>query len=304
MIRRREPMKRAMTFLAAALAWVAVAPTSAEEVAMYGGSPSRNMVSSETGLPGNWDVDTGLNVLWRQPAGSQSYAGPVVAGGRVFIGTNNEGQRDPAIQGDKGVIMAFAAKDGEFLWQSVHDKLPDGRVHDWPLQGVCSTPTVDGDRLYYVSNRAEIVCADTEGFRDGENDGPVTDETPATEISEDVLWRLDMIGELDVFPHNLAAGNPLVIGDLLYTVTGNGVDEGHVNIPSPLAPSFLAVDKTSGEVVWESDAPGLHILHGQWSNPAYGEAGGRAQVVFPGGDGWLYPFDPQSGEPIWKFDCN
>lgn len=298
MSRRIAPV---MAVLAAA-AGIAAAP--AVERAMFGGTPSRNMVSAETGLPADWDVETGRNVLWSEPLGSQAYGGPVVAGGKVFVGTNNEGRRDPSIDGDRGVVMAFDAKTGAFLWQAAHAKLPAGRVHDWPLQGVCSTPTVEGDRLYYVSNRAEIVCADTEGFRDGENDGPVTDETPATQIAEDVLWRLDMIGELDVFPHNLAAGNPLVIGDLLYTVTGNGVDEGHVNIPSPLAPSFLALDKRSGEVVWESAAPGLQILHGQWSNPAYGEAGGREQVVFPGGDGWLYSFDPRTGEPIWKFDCN
>ena len=74
--------------------------------------------------------------------------------------------------------MAFDATDGEFLWQAAHAKLPAGRVNDWPLQGICSTPAVEGDRVYYVSNRAEVVAADTEGFRDGENDGPFTDEKP------------------------------------------------------------------------------------------------------------------------------
>lgn len=255
----------------------------AQDVAMFGGSPERNMVSNDTGLPDAWDIKTGENVKWRQPLGSQSYGGPVVAGGRVFVGTNNESQRNPDIKGDKGVVMAFAAEDGEFLWQLVHDKLPDGRVHDWPLQGVCSTPYVEGDRLYYVSNRAQVVRARTDG---------------------EIEWQLDMIGELDVFPHNLAAGNPLVIDDVVYTVTGNGVDEGHINIPAPYAPSFLAVDKHTGKVVWESDLPGDGILHGQWSNPAYAVIDGRAQVIFPGGDGWVYSLAPDTGEVLWKFDAN
>ena len=56
--------------------------------------------------------------------------------------------------------------------------------------------------------------------------------------------------------------------------------------------------------MWESDAPGGEILHGQWSNPAYGVIGGRAQVIFPGGDGWLYSLEPETGELLWKFDCN
>jgi outer membrane protein assembly factor BamB len=295
-----------LAVLIALAAAVCGAPAGAQtgEVAMYGNTPSRNMVSDETGLPSTWNLATGENVKWTQPLGSQSYAGPIVAGGTVYVGTNNEGLRNPATTGDRGVVMAFSAADGAFLWQSSHQKLTAGRVNDWPLQGVCSTPYVEGDRLYYVSNRAEVVCADTKGFRDGENDGPFTGETAASETDEDIVWTLDMIDELDVFPHNLAAGNPLIVGDLLFTVTGNGVDEGHVNIPAPLAPSFIAINKTTGELVWESSLPAEHILHGQWSNPAYGEAGGRKQVVFPGGDGWLYSFDPASGELIWKFDCN
>ena len=152
--------------------------------------------------------------------------------------------------------MAFDVKDGKFLWQAAHPKLPAGRVNDWPLQGICSTPAIEGDRIWYVSNRAEVICADTEGFRDKENDGPVKDEAETSEIDEDVIWKLDMIGELDVFPHNLAAGNPLIVGDVLFTVTGNGVDEGHINIPSPAAPSFIAIDKKTGKLLWESDAAG------------------------------------------------
>jgi outer membrane protein assembly factor BamB len=163
---------------------------------------------------------------------------------------------------------------------------------------------VEGDRLYYVSNRAEVICADTAGFRDGENDGPYQDEENTSEIDEDVIWKTDMIGDLDVFPHNLAAGNPLIVGDLLFTVSGNGVDEGHFNIPVPLAPSFLALNKNTGEVVWEDDSPGIEILHGSWSNPSYGVVNGKPQVIFPGGDGWIYAFVPETGKLIWKFNCN
>ncbi len=271
---------------------------------MYGGTPSRNMISDAKGLPTTWDLATGQNVLWSQPAGSQSYAGPVIANGKVFIGTNNEGLRDPAVKGDKGNLMAFRAKDGEYLWQIIHDKLPEGRVHDWPLQGVCGTPHVEGDRLYYVSNRAEIIAADTEGFMDGENDGTFQEETRKDATGGDVVWSYDLMGELDVFPHNLAAGSPLVIGDVVYTVTGNGVDEGHINVPSPLAPSFVAVNKKDGKLLWESNLPGEKILHGSWSNPAYGVIKGRPQVIFPGGDGWVYSYEPLTGKLLWKFDAN
>ena len=271
---------------------------------MFGGTPSRNMVSSATGLPDNWDRKSGLNIKWVAPLGSQTYAGPVVTRNLVFVGTNNEGLRNPKLEGDRGVVLAIRVSDGSLLWQAAHPKLPAGLVNDWPLQGVCSTPFVEGKRVWYVSNRAEVVCADIEGFRDGENDGPYKDEKATGAIDVDIIWKYDMMNELDVFPHNLAAGSPLAAGDLLFTVTGNGVDEGHVNVPSPFAPSFIALNKNTGKLAWEDATPGESILHGSWSNPAYGVIRGRPQVVVPGGDGLIYSFDPRTGKKLWWFDAN
>ncbi len=276
----------------------------APEVAMFGGDPSRNMADDAKGLPTKFDPDSGLNVKWVATLGSQSYGGPTIAGGKVYVGTNNEGKRNAKLTGDRGVLIAFDTADGKFLWQAAYPKLSAGRVNDWPLQGICSTPVVEGDRVYYVSNRAEVVCADTEGFLDKENDGPVADEAEKSEIDQDVIWSYDMIKELDVFPHNLAAGNPLIVGDILYTVTANGVDEGHINIPSPTAPSFVALDKKTGKLLWENSLPGEKILHGQWSNASYGVIKGRPQVIYAGGNGWLYSLDPKTGKLLWSFDCN
>ena len=271
---------------------------------MFAGQPSRNMVSSATGLPAEWDVRTGMNVKWVATVGSQTYAGPVVVGNKVFVGTNNEGLRNPDLPNDRGVMMAFDAATGEFLWQYATDKLPAGRVNDWPLQGVCSTPYVEGDRLWYVSNQAHVVCLDTEGHRDGENDGAVTDEIHTSPIDGDVIWSFDMISEVGAFPHNLATSSPLVIGDLVFVSTGNGVDEGHINVPSPFAPSFLAINKNTGELVWENSDAGGDILHGTWTNPTYAVVEGTPMVIFPGGDGLVRAFVPETGEILWTFDAN
>ncbi len=64
------------------------------------------------------------------------------------------------------------------------------------------------------------------------------------------------------------------------------------------------MNKNTGELVWESALPGEDILHGTWTNPTYAEVGGQGQIIFPGGDGWLYSFEPKTGELLWKFDCN
>ena len=273
------------------------------EAGMFGNTPSRNMVSDATGVPESWDPRTGANILWTQPVGSQAYGGPTVGNGKVYVGTNNEGVRDPAYEGDKGVLMAFDAATGEFVWQMVHDKLSAGRVNDWPLQGVCSTAFVDGDRVWYVSNQAHVVCLDANGLADG-NDGPFTGETGTGATDGDILWSYDMIGELDVFPHNLATGSPLIVGDLLYTITSNGVDEGHVNIPSPFSPHMIALNKNTGELVWENVDVGEGILHGSWTNPAYAEINGTGQIVVAGANGVVYGLDAATGETVWTFDCN
>ena len=409
--------------------------------------------------------------------GSQTYAQPIVADGRIFVGTNNDGgylERYPS-RVDLGCLLCFRESDGEFLWQYSSEKLPTGRVHDWPMQGIVSAPLVEGNRLWFVNNRGEVVCADTEGFYDEEDDGPdqgvrhrlfsaapqVTPDgwdayysagqktlraaveaiglamprenrfsadsggallvvkgprtnthrvarlsfsddllqvsrviivdgketfqaigsvsvdllndlddgkvsstvralfkrhgkqlpdnlvvrsttpnktwsitakmndtveqfelrlegdrlvafhlLPTTDRREaDVVWSFDMMHKLGVRQHNLAICCITSWGDTLFICTSNGVDETHVNILAPEAPSFIALDKQTGRLLWTDNSPGINILQGQWSVPAVAKLGGVPQVIFAGGDGWLYSFRAdrwtnRQPELLWKFDVN
>jgi len=276
---------------------------SADDWPMWGGTPDRNMTSAEVGLPEAWDTGDGLGVKWTSALGSSSYGNPVVADGKIFVGTNNDVPRDPAVDGDRGIVMAFRESDGVFLWQMVHDKLATGEENDWPYQGVCSSPTAVGDRLYYVSNQGEVVALDTEGFLDGENDGAVTDEARSTETDADVVWRYDMIGELGVFPHNMTSSAPSVHGDLVIVNTSNGTnEEGYVMAPE--APDLIALDRSTGALVWQAAPVGDWILHGQWSSPAVAEIDGVAQVVIGQGDGWVRGYAVEDGNLLWEFDTN
>lgn len=259
-------------------------PLISQDWPMWGGTPQRNMISSMKNLPVSWDVKTGKNIRWKADLGTQSYGNPVVAGGKVFVGTNNENPKNAAVKDDKGILMCFRESDGKFLWQAVTDKLSPG--NDYPSVGVCSSPLVEGNRLYYVTNRGELVCLST-------------DRADAA-----IIWKLDMMKELGVFQHNMANSSPTVWGDLLFLETSNGKDENDEKIPSPKAPSFIAVNKSTGKVVWQDNSPGNGILHGQWSSPALGEVNGLMQAFFPGGDGWLYGFNARTGEKLWKFDLN
>jgi outer membrane protein assembly factor BamB len=280
------------------------ASLAAEDWPMWGATPGRNMASAATNMPAAWDPKTGAGIRWKADLGSTSYGNPVVAGGKVFAGTNNANPRNPAVTGDKGILMCFRESDGAFLWQAVTDKLEAGKSVDWPEQGVASSPAVAGNRLYYVTNRAELVALDTEGFADGENDGLVTDEQLKGPADADIVWRLDMMKELGVRPRNLANSSPAIWEDLVFIVSSNGRDDETGKVLAPDAPSFLAVNRETGKVVWQDKSPGDRILHGQWASPSLGDVNGVMQAVFPGGDGWLYAFNARTGAPIWRFDLN
>ncbi len=275
----------------------------------WAGSHLRNNVTDQANVVTEWDVTTGQNVRWSMPLGSETYGNPVIANGKVYVGTNNGAgylKRYPS-DVDLGVLLCFDEKDGTFLWQHSSEKLPTGRVHDWPQQGICAAPLVDGDRLWYVSSRGEVVCLDTEGFTDGENDGQ-SGEPNENQDEADVVWIFDMMKELGVSQHNMCSCSVTCAGNLLFVNTSNGVDEGHKDLPAEDAPSFVCMNRETGEVIWTDNSPGKNVLHGQWSSPAYAELGGVGQVLFGGGDGWLYSFDAagENGQSklLWKFDCN
>ncbi len=284
--------------LAAAIAigsasiWAVTSRALADEWRMWGRTPQRDMVSPDKNPPTDWDVATGKNVLWSAALGSKSYGNPVIANGIVTVGTNNEGHRDPNITADGGCFMAFDANTGKFLWQEYYPKLPTGRVNDWPGEGLCSTAYAEPGRVWYCTNRCQVVCLDL-------SPGSMTPGQPPKEI-----WSVDMIGKYGVFPHNMTASAPVAYKDYLYVITGNGVDDTHKHVVSPDAPGIICFDKNTGKMIWSSNIAGANVLHGQWASVAIAEVNGRALAIAPLGDAWVYAFDAKTGEVVWKFDTN
>jgi outer membrane protein assembly factor BamB len=133
--------------------------------------------------------------------------------------------------------------------------------------------------------------------------------TPADKEEADTIWSLDMMAQLGISQHNMCSCSVTALGDILFVNTSNGVSDDHLVVPAPNAPSFIAIDKNTGEVYWTDNSPGRNILHGQWSSPTVATIGGVPQVIFGGGDGWMYAFKAdkgQDGKPelLWKFDAN
>ena len=258
---------------------------------------------AQTGNPPvDWDTTTGRNIVWSVELGNEVYGRPVVAGDVVYVGADTSRQLNPSFQEDSGALMAFRVTDGAFLWQDVAPRVERG-LREWLLPSTTSAPYIEGGRLYYVTAECQLRCLDTQGFGDGENNGPYREEVLKDNTAADIVWQLDMPA-LGVFPHEACNSDVLALGDLLMVGTSNGQNEGHTRVPSPRAPSLIAVNKHSGELVWRAIGPGDRVLHGDWSSPVAANVNGRIQVLFGGGDGWLRAYDAASGDEIWRFDGN
>jgi outer membrane protein assembly factor BamB len=266
--------------------------------------PQPETTVAQTGNPPvDWDTTTGRNIVWSVELGNETFGRPVVSGDVVYVGTDNARQMNFAFQEEGGVLMAFRVTDGAFLWQDVAPRVDRG-LREFLLPSTTSAPYVDGNRLYYVTAEGQLRCLDTQGFRDGENNGPYREEVFQDNAAADIVWELDMCARLGVFPHEASNSDVLPVGDLLMVSTSNGQNEGHTRVPAPRAPSLIAVNKHSGEVVWRAIGPGDQVLHGQWSSPVAANVNGRIQVLFGGGDGWLRAYDAASGHEVWRFDGN
>ncbi len=267
-------------------------------------APRLSTTAVRTGNPPvDWDTTSGRNIAWSVGLGRETFGRPVVEGDAVYVGTDNARALNAAYQEEAGVLMAFQAKDGRFLWQDLAPRVERG-LREFLLPSTTSAPHVEGSRLYYVTAECQLRCLDTQGFRDGENDGPHREEVFQDEAAADIVWELDMCSRLGVFPHEATNSEVLPVGDLLVVSTSNGQNEGHTRVPSPRAPSLIGVDKRSGDVVWRAIGPGAKVLHGQWSSPVAADVGGRIQVLFGGGDGWLRSYDAATGRELWRFDGN
>src|SRR5437773_1135974 len=297
----------------------------AGDQSQWGEAWSRNMVSQEKHLPDSFDPETGLNIKWTARLGTQAHSTPVVAGGHVYIGTNNEQPRDPKHKGDRGVFMCLDEKTGSLLWQLVVPKRDEDAYMDWPRMGMSSEATVEGDRIYLVDNRGAVLCLDANGMADG-NDGPFRDEaaymTPSTPagtqrqqvggdthpenlrpppdgklvqpgpLDADIIWKFDLASEAGIWPHDAAHSSILIRGDHLYLNTGSGVDNTHKRIRAPDAPSLVVLDKHTGHLVARDDehiAP--NIFHCTWSSPSLASVNGDALVFFAAGNGIVYAFN-------------
>jgi len=242
---------------------------------------------------GEVDLQSTKNVKWVAKLGRRTTGSPVVSEGRVFIGTTWE-------DGREACFLCLDEETGGRLGSFICPRPGRDNLENWAIS---STPSVEGDRLYFVSPYQEAMCIDLNvlleggGHREGEDkpQSPRTDRTVVEQISlGSILWRYDMFEKLEAYYHHTASSSVLVHGDYVYVCTGNGRSWVPGRIPfSPLTPSLVVFNKITGQLVARDDEQiGEQVYRGQYTSPSLGMVNGRTQIVFATGSGVCYAFEP------------
>lgn len=238
---------------------------------------------TEKGLPdwyalggSNLDAAAMKNIKWVAKLGACTCGSPIVSHGRVFIGTQGESS-------DDDILLCLDEQTGRELGR-FHCRRPPGRGEHW---GVCSTPTVEGDRLYFVTPYGQAVCVNLASWLTAHA------TASAPESDRHVVWKYDMVEKLRAEQDHAASCSPLVLGDFVYVCTGNGRFKNTQRPFYPLTPSLIALDKHTGQLVARDDEQiGEQLWRGQWSSPSLAMVNGKAQILFATGNGLCYGFEP------------
>jgi outer membrane protein assembly factor BamB len=212
--------------------------------------PQGTGISSETGLLDSWP-ESGPPELWRAAIGI-GYSGVTVAGDQVYtLEARDAGE----------YLICLALADGHELWRHQIGERYTSSYGDGPR----STPTIEGDRIYALGARGQLVALDL---------------TTRKEI-----WRLDVAEsfgfEMPHYWHGFC-GSPVLEGDLLLLNVGGS--EGR---------SIVALDKASGRVVWTA-----HTDSAAYSTPIAVEIDGQRQLVFVTAQ-YVVGLTP-TGKELWK----
>jgi outer membrane protein assembly factor BamB len=227
--------------------------------------PDRASVWHETGILESFP-EGGLKTLWSVPVGL-GYAGPSVAGGKVFLfdyvqraGTvkNNPSGRN-LLEG-KERLICLDAKSGERLWEYTYEQFYNLSYAAGPR----STPTVHGNHVFILGAEGRLSALDL--------------------ASGALHWEKDLKKLYGVeTPIWGFSSHPLAKGDTLYSLVGG---EGSL---------MVAFDIATGKEKWRA----LSAPESGYGPPTWIEHGGTSQLLI-----WhpesLNSLNPQNGDTYWS----
>jgi outer membrane protein assembly factor BamB len=214
--------------------------------------PERTRISKETGLLKQWPA-SGPALLWTATGLGNGYGSMAVAGERVFV----QGTR-----GGNSIVVALNRADGKEVWSKALGR----SVDDDRGPGPRGTPTVDGDRLYVLTENGDLASLKTDGT---------------------AVWQRNILKEFGGRQLRwLISESPLI-------------DGAHVVVsPGGSGAGMVKLDKLTGKTVWTakelSDSAG-------YSSPIVADVQGvRTYMTFTADAG--VGVRASDGKLMWTYD--
>jgi outer membrane protein assembly factor BamB len=191
--------------------WLATA--SADDWPQWQG-PDRTAVSKERGLLPEWP-EAGPPRAWKATGLGKGMGGIAVSHGRIYT-TGDDAE-------NLAWLYAFNESDGKPAWSAKIG--PGGNPGNiFKPFGPRATPTVDGDRLYILSQTGDLVCYTTDEGQE--------------------LWRVNYVKDFGgIMPVWGFSESPLIDGDKLICTPGA---EDAV---------LMALDKQTVKPIWKCKVP-------------------------------------------------
>lgn len=219
--------------------------------------PNGSGVYAAEPVPTSWNGRTGERILWKTEVPVPGASSPAVWKDRVFLTAADKETR---------LVYCFNADTGALIWTTkVGEASPAGPEDIWnEFCYAASTPVTDGRWICTVFANGDVACLDFDGRR---------------------IWQANLGTPDNEYGH---ASSPVLHRNLLIIqYDQGGEDEGKSRL--------LALDVTSGHIVWEAKRP----VGQSWASPLVIDAAGRTVVVccsIP----WVIAHDIESGVGVWK----
>ncbi len=228
-------------------------PLNAKDWPTFRGA-DRMDVQTETGLLKTWPT-SGPKKLWVYDKAGLGYSGFAVVGDTLYtMGANDDGEE---------FLVAVTTSDGKEKWRAPVGPRYANKWGDGPR----SSPTVDGDFVYALGGKGDLVCV-------GKADGKAK-------------WKVNLVNDFGGKVQNWGyTESVLVDGDKLICTPGGA--QGTV----------LALDKLKGTAIWQSkDWTDV----AQYSSAIVADHGGKRQYI-QRTTTKVAGIDASTGDVLWTQD--
>lgn len=240
---------------------------AAENWPEFRGPTGRGNVAAEE-LPLHWSAQAD-NIAWRTELPGEGWSSPIVVGETIYLTAAIPSERNPTDDDPVSYDLSLLAVDATTGSLQLQTKLfhQDGAtaaaIHK-KNSHASPTPVFDGQNIYAHFGHQGTACVNLQG---------------------EVLWRNDSLGYAPVHGNG---GSPVIVeGLLIFSRDGKDISE------------VTALDKTTGEIVWQSQRNVEVDKRFSFCTPTVLELNGKIQLILPGSN-VVQSLEPKTGKEIWR----